>query len=110
MLMYPIGAMIELEFTHVDDPLDDGGNLTIGYEFLPYSHTPLQQPSVTIYLGSILSVRIQYSSASPSLTGSYVLCGQNECPLLCGGRVTFTITGMHMYMYKWHSLYVLLKD
>lgn len=91
---YPIGAPITLRFTHTDSPLDGSGDLTIAFTFLPDSHTPLQQPRVSIILDSRgISARVEYSSASPSLTGVYVLCCQNEQPQLCGGRVSLTVTG-----------------
>ena len=92
---YPIGAPISLLFTHTDDPLDGSGDLTIGFTFLPDSHTPLQQPHVGITLDSQgISARVEYSSASPSLTGDYVLCcRQIDQPQLCGGRISLTVTG-----------------
>ena len=89
---YPIGAPITLLFTHTDNPPDGSGDLTIGFTFLPDSHTPLQQPHIILDSQGI-SARVEYSSASSSLTGVYVLCSQIEQPQLCGGRISLTVTG-----------------
>ena len=80
-----------------NNPLDGSrsGALTIGFRFVPESHIPLQQPRVSVLLSSqegLFGV-VRYSFASPSLTGSYVLCSIMDEPLLCGGRISLTITG-----------------
>lgn len=100
ILSYPIGAVIELEFTLVDNPLDNDGPIILNFVFVPDSHTPQQQPSEHIFINSEeVSVRVRYNSATPSLTGDYVLCNNNTntVPLLCGGAVSLSITGKHAH-------------
>ena len=75
--------------------------MTNEFVFVPESHTPLQQPRVNVltdFQGE--TTRVEYSAASPSLTGSYVLCSLNEEPLLCGGRISLTVTGMYTHILK----------
>ena len=56
---------------------------------VPELHTPLQQPT---FVNNVLTVGVQYSRASPSLSGGYVFCSQSETPFLCGGWTTISVT------------------
>ena len=87
---YPIGAAIDLEFNQTDIIIDGSGDQTTTYVFVPELHVPLQQPRFAY--SRELSVNVQYSFASPSLTGDYVLCSQSDTPYICGGRITLSIT------------------
>ena len=110
---YPLGAPIEWVFTFTDYspdgsglPIDGSGFVTIEFDFVPELHVPLQQPSVTATLGSEgISAVIEYSAASPSLTGSYVLCSRSDVPFLCGGRISLTVTGVYTTSKKLNCWY-----
>ena len=80
-------------------PIDGSGFVTIEFDFVPELHVPLQQPSVTATLGSEgISAVVEYSAASPSLTGSYVLCSRSDVPFMCGGRISLTVTGVYILL------------
>ena len=92
---YPIGAPIQWTFTHTDNVLEGSGSITISFRFIPVSHLPLQEPATSITINSQgVSAVVNYAAASPSLSGAYVLCSLVETPLLCGGRISLTVTGM----------------
>ena len=84
---YPIGAAIDLQYFQTNIIQDGSGDeVTTSYVFVPELHKPLQQPTF------VLTVSVQYSWASPSLNGGYVLCSKSDTPLLCGGRITISVT------------------
>ena len=85
---YPIGAAIDLNFAVIEMG-ESGFDINATYMFVPELHTPLQQPR---FMDNGLVISVQYSWASPSLTGGYVLCSTVDIPLLCGGRITITVT------------------
>ena len=88
---FPIGATIDLQFVRADGGIIDGSGFDMAtFELFPELHTPLQQPNIAYSVDLFVSVR--YTSASPSLTGDYVLCSQDETPFLCGGQITLDIT------------------
>ena len=87
---YPIGAAIDLQYFQTNIIQDGSGDeLTASYVFVPELHKPLQQPT---FVNNVLTVSVQYSWASPSLNGGYVLCSKSDTPLLCGGRITISVT------------------
>jgi hypothetical protein len=87
---YPIGAAIDLQYFQTNIIQDGSGDeVTTSYVFVPELHKPLQQPT---FVNNVLTVSVQYSWASPSLNGGYVLCSKSDTPLLCGGRITISVT------------------
>ena len=105
---YPIGAPISWVFTLTDPALEELEEPSSNFTFVPAFHTPLQNPQISVKFAETGAERIvQFSAVSPSLSGSYVLCSSFYTPLLCGGRIYLTVTGMHIRMYtKYEIVYV----
>lgn len=93
----PLGAPIRLQFSFSSS---QNGELF----FLPLYHTPFQQPVID-ESRETRAVNVAYTSASPSLTGEYILCkagffrsrrrrnvaGAQYDFVDCSDRITFSI-------------------
>lgn len=83
---YPIGASVTWVFSNVSTP-------SVVYS---YAVTEVRAESANIeikYRRGVESVNVSFI-ASPSLNGVYLLCNITEEPLLCGGKIHLTVTGM----------------
>ena len=73
--------------------------------FHPLSHTPFQQPTFSSEtLESRTDVEVSYTRASPSLTGTYVVCRSesfipdgptlsvSSVPAQCGRKISLIVT------------------
>ena len=97
---YPIGSPISWIFTLTNAELEELEEPSSTFTFVPAFHTPLQTPQISVKFAETGAERIvQFNAVSPSLSGSYVLCSSFYTPLLCGGRIYLTVTGMHICIY-----------
>ena len=93
-LQYPLGAPISIILEIFADSLVT----TPEYTFLPLYHTPLQQAN--FFTSGLVTVAVSYMHASPSLTGTYILCRiESQDPALCGGKITINVTGKLCWKY-----------
>lgn len=92
---YPIGTSVTWVFPNISTPS----------EVYSYAVTETRTEAVNIelkYRRGIESVNVSFIT-SPSLNGIYLLCNVTEEPLLCGGKVHLTVTGMYVYAKREHK-------